>query len=118
MIHLQVWLSFSKNTNPNGDSHERTENYPHFHLLSSPGDVNPEREVARRVIERLNREFSYHFRIEAVLWERKPLIATEHFQTMITPPSDTDIVVVVLWSRLGSFLPHERMGKWIRRFVP
>ncbi|MBF0585218.1 MAG: ATP-binding protein [Magnetococcales bacterium] len=81
-------------------------------FISSPGDVNPEREVARRVIERLNREFSYHFRIEAVLWEREPLIATEHFQTMITPPSETDIVVVVVWSRLGSFLPHgEFQGK-------
>ena len=81
-------------------------------FISSPGDVNPEREVARRVIERLNREFSYHFRIEAVLWEREPLIATEHFQTMITPPSNTDIVVVIVWRRLGSHLPPaEFQGK-------
>ncbi|MBF0143036.1 MAG: SUMF1/EgtB/PvdO family nonheme iron enzyme [Magnetococcales bacterium] len=77
-------------------------------FISSPGDVNPEREVARRVIARLDREFSYHFRLEGVLWEREPLIATEHFQTMIAPPSSTDIVLVILWSRLGSFLPPEQ----------
>lgn len=76
-------------------------------FLSSPGDVTPEREVARRTIERLGREFHHLCRLEAVLWEQEPLIATEHFQTMITPPSTTDIVVVILWSKLGSFLPAE-----------
>ncbi len=76
-------------------------------FISSPGDVRPERLIAQRVVERLDREFGYHFRVEPVLWEREPLIATEHFQTMITPPRETDIVVVILWSRLGSPLPEE-----------
>ncbi len=76
-------------------------------FISSPGDVRPERLIARRVVERLDREFGYHFRVEPVLWEREPLIATEHFQTMITPPRETDIVVVILWSRLGSLLPEK-----------
>ena len=75
-------------------------------FISSPSDVNAERCTAAQVVERLAREYAYHFRIEAVLWEREPLIATEHFQTMIMPPSATDIVVVVLWSRLGSPLPQ------------
>jgi WD40 repeat protein len=77
-------------------------------FLSSPGDVKPEREVARRVVERLAREFHDQLRLEPVLWEREPLIATEHFQTMISPPSETDIVVTILWSKLGSFLPKEK----------
>ena len=79
-------------------------------FISSPGDVNPEREVAKRVIDRLAREFSLHLRVEAMLWEREPLIATENFQTMITPPSESDITVVILWSRLGSFLPPENFS--------
>ncbi len=76
-------------------------------FISSPGDVTPERLTARRVIQRLAREFAYYFRIEPVLWERQPLVATEHFQTNITRPSETDVVVVIIWSRLGSPLPED-----------
>lgn len=76
-------------------------------FISSPSDVRPERRVAERVIQRLDREFSYHLRLEPVLWERDPLVATEHFQANITPPHETDIVVLILWSRLGSELPAQ-----------
>src|SRR5688572_2515403 len=76
-------------------------------FISSPSDVRAERLIATRLIQRLQLEYAHHFRIEAVLWEREPLIATEHFQTSITPPSETDIVVVILWSRLGVPLPIE-----------
>jgi tetratricopeptide (TPR) repeat protein len=75
-------------------------------FISSPSDVRPERLIAQRVVDRLAREFAYHFTLEAVMWEREPLVATEHFQTMITRPSATDVVVVVLWSRLGTPLPR------------
>ncbi len=77
-------------------------------FISSPGDVRPERLIAERVIERLDREFSYHFRIEAMLWEREPLVAGENFQDGIVPPHETDIVVVILWSRLGVPLPADK----------
>lgn len=80
-------------------------------FISSPSDVRPERLIAERVVARLAREFAYHFRIEPVLWEREPLIATEHFQTMIQPPSETDIVVVILWSKLGTPLPAEKFRR-------
>src|SRR5262245_45640995 len=87
-------------------------NQPMIHplriFISSPSDVRPERLIAQRAGERLGREFAYHFRIEPVLWERQPLIATEHFQTKITPPSQTDIVLIILWSRLGTPLPSEK----------
>jgi len=85
-----------------------TEKKTYRIFISSPSDVNPERLIARRVVERLDREFSYHFRLETLLWEREPLVATEHFQTMILPPSRTDIVIVLLWSRLGSPLPRDQ----------
>ena len=77
-------------------------------FISSPEDVRPERLIAERVVERLGREFAYHFRIEPVLWEREPLVATHHFQEKITPPHETDIVVVILWSRLGVTLPSDK----------
>jgi len=77
-------------------------------FISSPEDVRPERLIAERVVERLGREFAYHFRIEPVLWEREPLVATHHFQEKIIPPHETDIVVVILWSRLGVTLPADK----------
>ena len=77
-------------------------------FVSSPSDVRSERAIADRVIVRLGREFAYHLRIEPVMWEREPLVASKHFQEEITPPRETDIVVVILWSRLGVPLPVEK----------
>ena len=74
-------------------------------FISSPSDVRPERLIAEKVVQRLGREFAYHFPIEPVMWEREPLVASQHFQEGITPPRETDIVVVILWSRLGVPLP-------------
>lgn len=76
-------------------------------FVSSPGDVIPERLIAKRVIDRLAREFDHSCKIEPILWERLPLVATDHFQANIIPPSECDIVVVIVWSRLGSPLPLE-----------
>src|SRR5665647_3699782 len=77
-------------------------------FVSSPSDVRPERLIAERVVRRLGREFAYHLRIEPVMWEREPLVASQHFQDEITPPRETDIVVVILWSRLGVPLPIDK----------
>jgi len=79
-------------------------------FISSPSDVRPERLKAERIVARLDREFAYHFRVEGVLWEREPLVASRHFQDPenIPQPRGTDIVVVVLWSRLGLPLPEDR----------
>jgi tetratricopeptide (TPR) repeat protein len=72
--------------------------------------VRPERLIAERVIARLDREFSHQFRVKAVLWEREPLVATHHFQDIrnIPAPRNADIVVVILWSRLGVALPADQ----------
>ncbi len=66
--------------------------------------------MVERVIERLGREYAYHARLEAVLWEREPLVATHHFQDIanIPAPRSCDIVLVILWSRLGVPLPVDR----------
>src|SRR3569833_2626534 len=74
-------------------------------FISSPGDVGQERMIASRVLERLQGEFSGYVEITPILWEHEPLRATSHFQKQIVPPSECDIVVCILWSRLGTRLP-------------
>jgi formylglycine-generating enzyme required for sulfatase activity len=76
-------------------------------FISSPSDVRPERLIAVRVVERLAREFAHHFRVEPVMWEREPLVAGQSFQSGIVPPRETDIVAVIVWSRLGVLLPAD-----------
>ena len=76
-------------------------------FVSSPRDVRAERAVAHRVIGRLALEYAYHFKIEPVMSELEPMVATDTPQGSITPPSATDIVLVLLWSRLGTPLPND-----------
>src|SRR3954447_8208877 len=74
-------------------------------FLSSPGDVGLERDLASGVLERLQGEFAARVELEAIRWEHEPVLATSTFQDQIVPPSQTDIVVCILWSRLGTRLP-------------
>ncbi|WP_103762694.1 PQQ-binding-like beta-propeller repeat protein [Roseovarius confluentis] len=74
-------------------------------FLSSPGDVNEERVLANRVLARLTDRYAPVARITPVIWEHEPLLASSTFQDQIEKPSATDIVVCVLWSRLGTRLP-------------
>lgn len=76
-------------------------------FISSPGDVFEERAIANRVIERLQSEYIGKVVLESVLWEHEPLVATSTFQTQIVKPSEADIVIAILWSRLGTRLPKE-----------
>lgn len=72
-------------------------------FIASPSDVRPECLIAQRVVQRLDKEFSHCFHVEAIWWENEPLVAAHHFQDPknIPPASTADIVVVILWSRLG-----------------
>ena len=79
-------------------------------FISSPGDVGDERRRAALVVSRLKREFARFFEISAVLWEYEPMLASGHFQDVIDPPGESDVVVLILWSRLGTPLP-ERTAK-------
>jgi WD40 repeat protein len=76
-------------------------------FISSPGDVGQERLLTRRTIERLQGEFKAYVTLEPILWEHEPLRATEHFQEQILLPSTTDIVICILWARLGTRLPEK-----------
>jgi len=76
-------------------------------FISSPGDVAEERAIAGRVIERLQSEYIGRVVLEPVFWEHEPLVATSTFQHQIVKPSATDVVVAILWSRLGTKLPEE-----------
>ena len=40
-----------------------------------------------------------------VLWEQEPLLASGTFQAQIDPPEETEILLGILWSRIGSPLP-------------
>ncbi len=70
-------------------------------FVSSPGDLGEERLICARVIESLKPDFARVARLEAILWEQEPLNADAGFQEQIVLPSQTDIVVILIWSRLG-----------------
>src|SRR5215831_16255853 len=70
-------------------------------FVSSHGDLGDERLTCARVIERLKGEFAPVACIEPVLWEQEPLTADTSFQDQIPLPCETDVVVIMLWSRLG-----------------
>jgi tetratricopeptide (TPR) repeat protein len=86
-----------------------TSDDPAFHALprlrifvSSPGDVDTERQIAGRVIERLRLRFQEHGQIDPYFWEYEPMRHHATFQNQIPPTSDFDVVICILWSRLGT----------------
>lgn len=76
-------------------------------FVSSPGDVAEERALAARVLGRLEKEFAGQVALNPVFWEHEPLTASATFQDQLIRPSQTDIVVCILWSRLGTRLPAQ-----------
>lgn len=87
-------------------------------FLSSPGDVADERTYARQIIdEELPKKpaFRGKFTFDAVSWDDPnapvPLEATITPQVAVNRqlprPSACDIVIVILWARMGTPLPDE-----------
>jgi len=76
-------------------------------FISSPADVQAAREIAAQTVERLAHEYARFFVIEPFLWENEVMLASGHFQDAIEPPSNFDIVALILWSRLGTMLPEK-----------
>ena len=74
-------------------------------FVSSPSDVEPERKRVDRVVARLNGAFVGQVRFETVRWETQFYGAHATFQAQIPEAAQCDIVVAILWSRLGSELP-------------
>jgi WD40 repeat protein len=77
-------------------------------FFSSPGDVKLERETARRIVERLQAELGHRAKLEPYFWEHEVLLATRDYQQNIPPMDGFDVVVCILWSRLGSPLDPKR----------
>jgi CheY-like chemotaxis protein len=76
-------------------------------FISSPGDVIPERQVVRRIIDRLNDELRGQAYLAPLFWEDEPLLASETFQSQIRSPRSSDIYIGIFWARMGSPLPDE-----------
>ena len=85
-------------------------------FLSSPGDVGEERKIARELIERdLAKHPAYRsLKLEVIAWDdpdaRIPMLANETPQQSVNNarprPSTCDIVIVILWARMGTPLPE------------
>lgn len=76
-------------------------------FLSSPGDVAEERALAEFVFHRLADEVSDVARLSFVIWEHEPLFGHAGFQEQLERPSQCDLVVTILWSRMGTRLPSD-----------
>ena len=77
-------------------------------FISSPGDVAAERRRAALVIEKLAKDYVRYFDVKPYLWETEPMLASGTFQDAIVPPNRADIVILILWSRLGTALPESK----------
>ena len=85
-------------------------------FLSSPGDVAAERKFARELIEgELQKSPSYRsLKLQVIAWDdpdaRIPMLANETPQESVNNarprPSTCDIVIVILWARMGTPLPE------------
>jgi len=75
--------------------------------VSSPGDVRDERQAVGRIVERLQARYWNHVRLELVPGEKEPLGATAHFPEERVRPSDCDLFVCILGSKLGPPLELE-----------
>ena len=76
-------------------------------FLSSPGDVAEERALAEFVFRRLADEIADVAHLSFLIWEHEPLFGHTGFQQQIERPSQSDLVVTILWSRLGTRLPSD-----------
>jgi hypothetical protein len=84
------------------------DHQPSFRVfLSSPGDVKAEREAAERVVRRISGIYAAHVDIVLERWEGKFYQATAGFQEQIEATSAFDLVVGILWKRIGTELPPD-----------
>lgn len=76
-------------------------------FVSSPADVEHERQRTERVVERLNGQYAELARLIPIRWEQKFYEARASFQAQIPEAAGCDLVIGILWSRLGSELPPD-----------
>ena len=76
-------------------------------FVSSPGDLLPEREAVQRVVARINGDYLGVVRFETIRWEEKSYSARAGFQSQIIEASSCDLVIAMLYRRMGTPLPIE-----------
>lgn len=85
-------------------------------FISSPGDVGRERHLAEQAIHRVAAEFQERVEVQPYFWEYEPMESTRDYQENIPLTSNFDLVICIVWKRLGSPLSvkHERPdgGRW------
>ena len=75
-------------------------------FVSSPSDVTTERARVSRVVDRLRRDFPDEYEFEVIRYEEGVYFANEGgFQDQIVSSGVCDLVICILWSRLGTPLP-------------
>ncbi len=79
-------------------------------FVSSPGDVAQERFLTEKVLARLQNVYRHVCELQPIFWEHEPLTADKSFQEGLISPRETDIVICILWSRLGTRLPKNVAG--------
>ena len=88
-------------------------------FISSPGDVQEERNKAKAVVDQLRKIFSGRLELQAVLWEELPLQVDMYFQRgidVVLSETGIDIAVFILWSRLGSPTGPLMVGNDMKEF--
>jgi len=76
-------------------------------FVASPSDVQNERMIVKEVCEAYNRAIGKEIEIKAHLYEDYPLDFNINAQDGINRyklPSECDIVIVILWTRMGTIL--------------
>jgi hypothetical protein len=97
----------------------------HFRIfLASPGDVKEERSLARNVLKEINRKYAtsdLDLQLDLISWDDPDytiaLDATKRPQDSIVHgmprPAACDLVVVILWSRMGSPFKDHTGKQWL-----
>lgn len=80
-------------------------------FISSPSDVTPEREIVERVVARVSGVWKSYVRLEARNWMREYYEASRGFQESIGDMKEFDVVIGILWGRLGSPLQPEKFKR-------
>ncbi len=79
-------------------------------FVSSPDDVAEERVLAERIILRLQDEFSGRVNLETIFWNHPSSKVDEGAGGETFRPSQADIIVSIVWTRLGTPVPTAMTG--------
>ena len=71
-------------------------------FVSSPSDVRDERQLVQAILKRIQNRLKDSVRLDVLLWEQSFYEATRPVQDALPRAADFDIVVLILWSTLGS----------------